>query len=66
MFEMMRIFGLKRDEIIGACRDLCNEELCNLCSSPDICRISMSVRMRWVVHAACTGEAYVQDFGKTT
>jgi hypothetical protein len=39
---LRRIFGPKRDEIIGGWRKLHNEELCNFCSSPDIIRMMKS------------------------
>jgi hypothetical protein len=58
MFEnrvMRRIFGPKRDEVTGEWRKLHNEELHNLYSSPNIIRMIMSRRMRWVVHAARIG-----------
>jgi hypothetical protein len=43
---LKRIFGLKRNAIIGGWRKLYNEELQNLYSSPNINRIK-SRRMRW-------------------
>jgi hypothetical protein len=49
MFEnrmLRRIFGPKRDEVTGGWRKLNNEELRNLCCSPDIIRIKLR-RMRW-------------------
>jgi hypothetical protein len=49
-----RIFGPKRDEIIGKWRKLCSRELHNLYSSPNIGQIKS--RMRWVRHMACMGE----------
>jgi hypothetical protein len=52
---LRRIFGLKRDELRGECRELHNEELNNLYSSPNIRQIK-SRRMRWVGHVARTGE----------
>jgi hypothetical protein len=42
-----RIFGPKRDEVIGGWIKLRNEELCNLYSSPSINRMIKSRRMRW-------------------
>jgi hypothetical protein len=33
---LRRIFGLKRDEMMGEWRKLHNEEHCDLCSSPSI------------------------------
>jgi hypothetical protein len=47
-----RIFGLKRDEVIGEWRNLHNEELHDLYSSPSIIRIIKSGRMRWAGHIA--------------
>jgi hypothetical protein len=44
---MSGIFGLKRDEVIGGCRKLHNEELHDLYSSPSIVRIIKPKRMRW-------------------
>jgi hypothetical protein len=45
-----RIFGPKRDEVIGGWRKLHNEELHNLHSSPSIIRMIKSMRMRWAGH----------------
>jgi hypothetical protein len=50
------IFGPKRDEVIGGCRKLHNEELHNLYSSPSIIRLIKSRRMRWGGHVARMGE----------
>jgi hypothetical protein len=44
---LRRIFGPKRDEVIGGWRKLHNEELHNFYSSPNIIRTIMSMRMRW-------------------
>jgi hypothetical protein len=55
VFENMvlrRIFGRKRDEVTGEWRELHNEELHNLCSSPKIIRRIKSRRMRWARHVA--------------
>jgi hypothetical protein len=41
------IFGPKREEIAGGWRRLHNEELHNLCASPNIIRVIKSRRMRW-------------------
>jgi hypothetical protein len=43
---LRRIFGPKRDEVIGGLRKLHNEELHDLYCSPSIIRITMSRRMR--------------------
>jgi hypothetical protein len=51
MFEkrvLRRIFGPKRDDVRGGWRELHNEELHNLYSSPSISRMTNSRRMRWV------------------
>jgi hypothetical protein len=48
---LRRMFGPKRDEVAGELRELHNEELRDLYSSPSITRIIKS-RMRWAVHVA--------------
>jgi hypothetical protein len=53
---LRRIFGPKRDEVMGEWRKLHNEELHNLCSSPDIIRQVKSRQMRWAGNVACMGE----------
>ena len=50
------IFGPKRDKIIGAWRKLHKEELNDLYSSPSIVHVIKLSRMRWVGHAAHTGD----------
>jgi hypothetical protein len=50
---LRRIFGLRRDEVIGSRRKLHNEELHNLYSSPSMIRMIMSWRMRWAGYIAC-------------
>jgi hypothetical protein len=49
---VLRIFGLKRDEVTGGWRKLHNEELYNLYSSPGISRIIKSRRLEWGGHVA--------------
>jgi hypothetical protein len=49
---LRRIFGTKRDVVMGRWRKLHNEELHDLYSSPRIVRIIKSRRMRWVRHVA--------------
>jgi hypothetical protein len=53
---LRRIFGPKRDEMTGDWRKLCEEELHNLYSSPNIIRMVKSRRMRWVGHVTRTAE----------
>jgi hypothetical protein len=45
---LRRIFGSKKDEVMGGRRRLHNKELCDLCSSPSIIRRIKSKRIRWV------------------
>jgi len=59
VFENMvlrRIFGPRRDEVMGEWRRLRNEELNDLYSSPNIVRVIKSRRMRWAGHVAHVGE----------
>jgi hypothetical protein len=61
---LRRIFGPKRDEVIGGWRKLHNEELHNLYCSQSIIRIIKSRRMRWAGHVARKGEKRnTEDFG---
>jgi hypothetical protein len=53
---LRKIFGPKRDEIIGGWRKLHNEELHNLYCSLSIIRIIKSRKMRWAGHVARMGE----------
>jgi hypothetical protein len=53
---LRRIFGPKRDEVTGEWRNLHNEELHNLYSSPNIIKQIRSRMMRWVGHVARMGE----------
>ena len=58
MFEnkvLRRIFGPRRDEVMGDWRRLRNE-LNDLYSSPNIVRVIKSRRMRWAGHVACLGD----------
>jgi hypothetical protein len=52
---VLRIFGLKRDEVTSEWRKLHNEELHDLCSSLSIIRVIKSRRMRWAGHVARMG-----------
>jgi hypothetical protein len=53
---LRRIFGHKRDEVTGEWRKLHNEELHNLCSSPNIIIHIKSRRMWLAGHVARMGE----------
>jgi hypothetical protein len=52
---LRRIFGPKRDEVIGEWKKIHNEELHDLYSSPDNVRVIKSRRMRWAKHVARMG-----------
>jgi hypothetical protein len=49
---LRRIVGPKRDEMTGGWRELHNEELHGLYSSPCIVRVIKARRMRWAGHVA--------------
>jgi len=70
VFENMalrRIFGLKRDEVVGKWNKLHNNALNDLNSSPTIIRVITSRRMRWMSHVARMGEERcVQGFDGET
>ena len=53
---LSRIFGPKRDEVTGEWRQLHNEELNDLYSSPNVVRVIKSRRIRWARHVARMGE----------
>jgi hypothetical protein len=54
---MLKMFkNRSAKEVIGSWRNLHNEELHNLYSSPDVIRMIKLNRMRWVGHVACMGE----------
>jgi hypothetical protein len=48
-------FRPKRDKIVGYWRKLHNEELYNLCPSPNIIRMIKSTGLRWSDHVARLG-----------
>ena len=55
VFENMvltRIFGPRRDKVMGEWRRLHNVELNELYSSPNIVQLIKSRRMKWVAHVA--------------
>jgi hypothetical protein len=53
---LRRIFGPKRDEVIGEWRRLHNKELYALYSSLNIIRVMKSRRLRWAGRVARMGE----------
>ena len=54
---LRRIFGPKGNEVTWDWRQLCNEELNDLCCSPNIIRVIISRRMRRAGHVARMGES---------
>jgi hypothetical protein len=64
---LRRIFGPRRDEVMGGWRKLQKEELHNLYSSSNTIRKFKSMRIRWTGHIAGIREkrnAYVLLLGK--
>jgi hypothetical protein len=53
---LRRVFGPKRDEVIGEWRKLHKEELRDLYSLPNNVRVVKSRRMGWTGHVARMGE----------
>jgi len=53
---LKRIFGPKRDEIIGEWRKLNNEELSDLYASPNNIWVIKLRRMKWVGRVGCMEE----------
>jgi hypothetical protein len=45
-----KIFGSKKNEVMGAWKKLHNEELYDLCSLPNVIRIIKLRKVRWVGH----------------
>jgi len=56
---LRRKFEPRREEVAGEWRELYNEELNNLHSSPNIVRVIKSRKMRWAGHVANMGEMIV-------
>jgi len=63
---LRRIFWPKRDYVTGEWRKLHNEELNDLCCSPNIVRVIKSRRMRLAGHAARMGERSIHCFDGET
>jgi hypothetical protein len=53
---LRRIFGPKRDEVMGGWRKMHDEQLHNLYSSPSTIGATMLRRKRWSGHVARLGE----------
>jgi hypothetical protein len=53
--RVLRIFGPKRDEVTGECRNV-YEKFSDLYSSPNIVQVIKSRRMRWAGQVQRTGE----------
>jgi hypothetical protein len=49
-----RLLALNRHEIIGGWTELRNEGLHKFCSSPNVIRITKSVKMRWTGNVSCS------------
>jgi len=53
---LRRIYGPKREQVVGGWRRLHNDELRNLYTSPNVITMIKWRRKKWEAHAACTGE----------
>jgi hypothetical protein len=60
---LRRIFGPRREEVVGGWRRLHNEELQNFYALPNIVREIKSRRVRWVGHVARMKEMMCKNFG---
>jgi hypothetical protein len=56
VLRVLRIFGSKKDQVVGGWGNLHNEELHNLYCLPVIIRTNKLRRMRWAGHVARKGE----------
>jgi hypothetical protein len=63
---LRRIFGSKRDEVIGEWRRPHNEELCDRHSSSDIIDRIKKNEMGGACSACCRQERCLQSFGRET
>jgi len=61
---LRRICGPKMEKVTREWRKLHNEELNDLCSSPNIFRVIKSRIMRWAGHVARMRERRMHDFGR--
>jgi len=61
--RVLRLFGPKREEIVGGWRGL--HEL-HLYAIPNVIRVIKARRMRWVGHVPHMGEICIQNFGWKT
>jgi hypothetical protein len=53
---LRKIFGPMRDEVTREWSKVQNEELSDMCSTPNFVRVLTSRRMRWAEHVARMGE----------
>ena len=56
---LRKLFGPKRSEVTGGWRELHNEQLYDLYSSPHIIRVIRWRIMRWAGHMACIARGEV-------
>jgi len=59
---LRRIFGPKREQVVGGWRKLHNEGLHNLCTSQNIIRVITSWMMGWAGHVTRMGEVNAYKF----
>ena len=57
---LRKTFGLKRDEVTGEWRKLCNEELYDLYCSPNVIQTIKLKRKIWAGRVACMGEVHTR------